>query len=384
MKSETSWSGMIQRSVLLMLAPLVASSCSDDPGKPIPPVAHVATENQPDSVSHASAQEPPKKVVSTAATSGGNPAYEIIPPKISLGLVLPESTVLASFEVKNIGDRPFKIEYLTNECHCMALDYDRGTIAPGASAKVNASIKTSSSGARDTAAVVHLSDAARSKVRVPFHYGVVPEILFEPKLIDFGRVETGKVGEQTIRLKLNLPDEMKDPPALAPFVTHSLPIELSIDSVEVTPSRHGSCYWMATLHAKLHSDKPVPAFQTSVIFQPQDPKQFQPAMVMVKGEIVPAWYFERGAIGFGTVDVGQEATKEVRFFWPGEKPPDVFKLESDLPDLVISHVVDVERKCFVLTLVIKPSQPGKVEGTVSLTTSLATEPATLKVTARVN
>lgn len=327
---------------------------------------------------------PPTRVLvaSDPGSKADDSAYLIEPPQFELGVLDPNQIVEVKFDVVNRGERPFNIVYLNSECRCLTLDYDRSMIQPGGRVTLRARIAATSAGQRTTAVTLHLSDPARSKPRVQFHYAIVPEVLVDPKKVELGRVETGKSTEVSLRVTLHLPDEVAEVPPIEPFVTHDLPIKLWMDEPTITPIAGGTRDWVTTLHVRLQSDKPIPPFESHVVFHPKEKKHFRELVVPLTGEVVPSWYFERGVVGFGSVAVGEETEKEMRFFFPGPEVPEIKKLETDLEGLEVSTTLDAERRCYVVKLKLVARTAGKYEGNVMLTSSLSSEPVTLRVTAR--
>ncbi len=324
----------------------------------------------------------PEAAVATAAKDDGKPAFEIVPPRFDLGVLEPNEKRDLECEVVNRSDRPFSIAYVTNECKCISLDFDRGMIPPGKSSRVRTRVNATSAGMRTTAAILHLTDPKKSKVRIEFHYVIVPDISMNPRKIEFGRIETGKSFEQTVEVSMQLPDEITENPVLEPFLLHDLPIKLTLDPPTVTPPRHGLRRVKTTLHARLESNQPIPMFESMVVFKPKQPKAHRTATLQVFGQVVPAWFFERGVLGFGVVEVGVETSRTMRYFWPGEEPPAVRELKSDVPELTASCEVDKAKHCFVVTIKCLATRPGPIEGAIHLLTSLSEEPGKLRVTAR--
>ncbi len=354
------------------------------PDAPAGGVSANAVPTAPPAAGSSAAELPPTRVL-VANDFGAKPddsAYLIEPPEFELGILEPNQVVEAEFEVVNRGERPFNIVYLHTECRCLTLDFDRSMIKPGGRVKLKARIAATSAGQRTTAVTMHLSDPARSKPRVEFHYAIVPEVLLDPKKVELGRVETGKSTEVTLRVTLHLPDELKENPPIEPFVTHDLPIKLWMEEPTITPGFGGTRDWVSTLHVRLQGDKPIPPFESHVVFRPKEKGHFRELVVPLSGEIVPSWYFERGVVGFGSVAVGEEVEKEMRFFFPGPEAPAIAKLETDLEGLELSTTLDAERRCYVVKLKLVARTAGKYDGNVMLTSSLSPEPVTLRVTAR--
>jgi hypothetical protein len=384
----------------LLLALALAAACSEQ--KPPAPTAAPTAGSQaaPPSVEQPSAA-PPSAVqpadasptpdatnaarvihVGEGAEPEGPPAYQIDPPEIRLGVVEPNGFHDVEFTVKNVSDRAFNVVHATTECKCMVADVSKEMIPPGGSIKVKVRVQATSAGVRKTASVLHLSDLARSKPRLEVRYAIAPEILLEPRGVGFGRVESGKAAEQSLRVTLHLPAELDKDPQLEPFLAHDLPITWWFDPAVITPMPGGGRDWVATLHVKLESKSPIPLFATQLVFRPKEKNHFRELLVRVTGEVVPSWYFERGVVGFGSVAVGELAEKEMRFFFPAGEPPKVERLDTTIEGLEVTQTLDAERNCFVLKLKLTAKQPGKIEGAVNLLTSLSPEPAVLQVTAR--
>jgi hypothetical protein len=170
---------------------------------------------------------------------------------------------------------------------------------------------------------------------------------------------------------------------LEPFLEHELPIKFSLDPPVITEVTKGMRDLTTTLHVTLQSDQPMKPFETQLVFQSKTERTYRTTMVPITGQVADAWRFERPALALGVLDVGQEVSKNIKYFWTGDQPPDVEELKSDVPELELSQKLDAERKCFVVTVKCTPTKPGKIEGDVVLKTKQSTEPGVLHVTARV-
>jgi hypothetical protein len=366
-------------------APSAASPAGTPTGTPAAANQSAPTSNAPPAnAPPAPEAATPKRVINVGegAEPVGPAAYQIDPPEIRLGVVEPNGYHDVEFTLKNVSDRPFNVIHATTECKCIVADVSREMIKPGASIPVKMRVQATSAGVRKTATVLHLTDAARSKPRLEVRYAIAPEILLEPRGVGFGRVESGKAAEQSLRVTLHLPQELEKDPVLEPFLAHELPITWWFDPPVVTPMPGGGRDWVATLHVKLESKAPIPLFASHLVFRPKEKNHFRELLVRVTGEVVPSWYFERGVVGFGSVTVGELAEKEMRFFFPAGEPPKIERLDTTIEGLEIEQSLDAERHCFLLKLKLTPRQPGKIEGGVNLLTSLSPEPAVLQVTAR--
>ena len=324
----------------------------------------------------------PARVVHVGEGAEGPPAWQLDPPEVRLGVVEPNGFHDVEFTLKNVSDRPFNVAYATTECKCMVADVSKEMIQPGGSIKVKVRVQATSAGVRKTATVLHLSDLARSKPRLEVRYAITPEILLEPRGIGFGRVAVGMPAEQSLRVTLHLPPELEEDPPLEPFLAHDLPITWRFDPPVVTPMPGGGRDWVAMLHLKLESSVPIAPFASDLVFRPKDKSHYRELLARVSGEVVPAWHFERGVVGFGSVGIGETAEKEIRYFFPAGAQPKIERLDTSIEGLEIEQSLDAERNCFVLKLKLTAKKRGKIEGDVNLLTSLSREPAVLQVTAR--
>ena len=376
-------------SVLALVVAATAGGCGKEPERTLRPVD--AAPPQPAGATTTSAPavapvaEPPPKFVTLAdalPVVGGPTQYRIDPPNFELGVVESNTVHDLEFSVVNQGDRPFNVVYVTTECKCMTLDVDRKMLKPGDSIKVKVRVVATASNERKTAAILHLSDQAKSKVRVEVHYAIVPEILVEPKGVGFGRVESGKTATASVRVTLHLPGTITAIPKLEPFIAHDLPIKLRFDEPVITETAGGQRDWVAMLHLELDGSQPLEQFLTQLCFIPKDKLLHRELIMRVTGEVVPAWYFERGVVAFGSVEVGKTVEKEMRFFVPGAEAPAVESIECDVAGLEVSHEVDAAQRCIVLDLKYTPAAAAKVEGVIKLKSSLSPQPSELRVTAR--
>jgi hypothetical protein len=376
-------------SVLAFAAVAVGSGCGEKQERTLRPAGEApasagggAARSEPAVAETAAAtpQAPAKVVVERASSE--TPQYRIDPPGFELGVVESNTVHDLEFSVVNQGDRPFNVVYVTTECKCMTLDVDRRMLKAGDSIKVKLRVVASASNERKTAAVLHLSDSPKSKVRVEVHYAIVPEILVEPKGVGFGRVESGKKAEAAVRVTMHLPATITEIPKLEPFIAHDLPIKLWFDEPVITETAGGQRDWVATLRLELDGSQPLEQFLTQLCFIPKDKLLHRELIMRVTGEVVPAWYFERGVVAFGTVEVGQTVKKEMRFFYPGPEAPTVESVETDVAGLAVTHEIDAAQRCVVLNLDYTPTVAAKVEGAVKLKTSLSPQTSDLRITAR--
>ncbi|MSR47067.1 MAG: DUF1573 domain-containing protein [Planctomycetes bacterium] len=381
--------GLMLSVAVLVAVSLISAGC-DEPSPRSATPASVAT---PASAAPTAVGDPaaaraslPAALVPAGAEQGAGapakPCFEVSPPGFELNVVEQNSVHDLEFSVINCGDRPFNVAYVTTECKCMTLDVDRAMLKRGNSVKVKLRVTATASNERKTAAILHLSDPAKSKVRVEVHYAVVPEILVEPRGVGFGRVESGKTAEVSLRVTMHLPGSIKEIPKLEPFIAHDLPIKLRFDEPSITTSAGGMRDWVATLHVELDGKEPIEQFLTQLVFRPTENLTFRELAVRVTGEVVPAWYFERGVVAFGSVSAGEAVEKEMRFYYPGPEVPAVLSLETDVAGLEVTSAPDAEQRCHVLKLKLVAKESGKIEGVVKLTTSLSSEPAVLRITAR--
>ena len=362
---------------------LLTAGCNDDAGRKTPPSAGgtpVANPAPDVAAPTVVAKVPPLNPY----VDDGKPDYEIVPPGFEFGVIAPNERKEVEFEVFNRSDRPFKIADAHSECKCLVLTVDHAMIEPGKSMKVKAKINGTSGGAKSTGCVLRLSDPAKSKVRIDFHYSITPGALVSPTRLEFGRIETGQSSKQDVKITLHLPEGLPENPEFEAFIEHTLPITVTLDPPEISPVRHGFRDWITTAHLELGGNTPIASFRSQFVFKAKDDKMFRPAMVPVSGEIVTAWYFERNVLSFGTVDVGADEERTMRFFWPGDEPPAIQELTSSAPEFVVTSAVEKDRHCFVLTVKFKTEKAGRFDGEIRLKTSLSETADVLKVSARVN
>ena len=320
-------------------------------------------------VAASSAQTPPPPVYS--------PDVKIEPDSMNLHMLEPNEVKNVEFKVRNVSDKPIKIDSVLTTCRCVSVDFDAREIPPGEAAVARVKVTAATAEARKTIASVRTSGFRRNTAQFIIEYTVIPEVFTQPRKADFGRVKVGDKAEVTLKVVVHVPKELAEDPVLEPYVAQDLPIKVTLDPPVVTKIRDDTRDLVTTLHLVLDTSKPLAAFDSNVVFKPKLPRTYRQTLVRLLGEVRGAAWFEHPQLAFGPAAVGAPTRLSIRLYGEGPDPP---KLEEAVVTPAVfteKHEVDAATRSIRFDLTCTPAESGPVTG--ELVVKVAGCPAPLKL-----
>jgi hypothetical protein len=194
-------------------------------------------------------------------------------------------------------------------------------------------------------------------------------------------VKQGEKAEQTVKVTLHLPPEIEKVPTLEPFISHDLPIKITLDPLIVTPAGNNFRDVTTTLHVVLDTSKPMAPFQTELVFKPAEAKTFRLTSLPVWGEVRAGTFFEHDKLVFTGMTVGTPAMKSIRFYYSGEEAP-IFATVAPTPaDFTEKHEVEAAKHCVRFDVTCTPTA-ASLSGELRVTLAGSETPFTVALTAR--
>lgn len=376
-----------------LLAGLLAASCGEEPARPEPappvqvePAVPHAVDAGTGGASGTSAtsrgDEPlrqPNEPRGRQVLSDAEPyAFAVEPTEIDLGVLRPDEDAHCTFEIVNLDARPLRLVNLDGSCDCVAFEYDRGDIAPGARRRVSTTIRAENRGNKLLSAFVQANDRVVTTHTLSIRYSIEPELRFEPPRADFGQRVVGAAAPLELRILYQLPTGVA-PLALAPALAVELPVRWRLGEAIATELPGAITQYEQPLVLELDAAKPVATFRTELCFESRGHRKAKlPLTGAVRGE---AWLDpEEVHLGFGEVGKPRRGTARLR--WSKEAPA-VGAVTTSHPELEAQLLPEAGSRSLRLQLVLTAKAAGEFDGEVRIAMPALPEPLLLRVRAKV-
>ena len=124
----------------------------------------------------------------------GPPPFEFDPPEIDFGFVRPDTELTGSFLVRNVSNRPLRIQAVRADCKCTTVgDLDGTIIAPGEALEVTAVVDGRPSGGAKRSEIRFLFDGYNEVATIGLRSTVGRMVSVDPTYLAATKVTSGEV-----------------------------------------------------------------------------------------------------------------------------------------------------------------------------------------------
>jgi hypothetical protein len=284
---------------------------------------------------------------------------------------VPRGPLLAhAFRFTNTTTSTVHIAGVRVSCGCVTATVVQDTVAPGQTSVIQVQMDTRRfTGNKNVTIYVHLDQPRHEEVRLWVQANGRDDITLTPDTLAFGRVQRG--GSPSARVTVTLlgssQAQLQDVRCESNYVTASVR-ELRRDAAEVTYE----------LTAKLRSDAPAGRWFTDVWLTTDNPALAK-VRVPLTVEIESALSASPPLVQLGQVKVGGEAERKV--IVRGVKPFRITAITGGDDQVSVKDANPESKPVHVLSVAVKPSQPGEQQWTLRVVTDLPGE-STLELQAQ--
>ena len=292
------------------------------------------------------------------------PAISVQETEIDFGSVAFAQQVQDTITIKNTGTASLEITGIESDVSGLTFDTAMFTLAPGDSQMVTITFPSSTAGAFSGNITISSNDPDRAtqtlSVSVIVQPRPVPAISVQETAVDFGAIEAGQTGQQTITITntgtapLEITGIESDVPGLT-FDTAMFTLAPE-GSQTVTVTFPSSTAGTFSGNITISSNDPGRATQTLSV---SGIVQAAPAPVLVVGE---------PAIDFGSIDAEKTAQQTFTITNTGTAPLEITGIESDVSGLTFDPVMFTLAPDSSATITIAFPKPmeGEFSGSISI------------------
>jgi len=247
----------------------------------------------------AQAQSPGKGRSKAALGLTEGPLIRLDERRWDVGRVPQNSAFRHSFRLRNDGTAPLVIQKVETDCGCTAAMYRDTVIAPGASSALDLQFDSRDyEGEVQRVVVLKTNDPAEPRIDLVVRAEVVPAVLVDQRVLDFGEVRRG---QEPVVMARFLTD------ARSPFRIEAPKEGRSHVAWEVSPSPADTGKAMI-LKARLRRDAPMGIFNERVIVPVQHPKSGNES-IMIRGQVYSYFRLKEKTLQFGRVRSGEKVAR---------------------------------------------------------------------------
>ncbi|MDE2797159.1 MAG: choice-of-anchor D domain-containing protein, partial [Gemmatimonadota bacterium] len=287
------------------------------------------------------------------------PAISVQQTALDFGTVAFAQTVQKTITIENTGTAPLEITGIESDVSDLTFDTTMFTLAPNGSQTVTVTFPSSVEGTFSGNITISSNDPDRAtrtlSVSVTVQAAPAPVIAVQETAVDFGAIEAGQTGQQTITVQNTGTADLE--------ITG---IESDVSGLTFTPSTftlvpNGSQTVTVTFPSSVEG-----TFSGNITISSNDPDRATQTLsvsVIVQPPPAPVIAVQQTAVDFGTIEAGQTGQRTIAIMNTGTAPLEITGIESDVSGLSFSPST--------FTLVPNGSQtvtvtfPSSVEGTFS-------------------
>ena len=262
------------------------------------------------------------------------PAISVQQTAVNFGTIVAGQTGEQTITITNTGTGPLEITGIEGEGDVAGLTFDTTvfTVEPNGSRTVTIKFPSSTEGTFSGSITISSNDPERAtqtlSVSVIVQPPPVPVIAVQQTAVNFGTVEAGQTGQQTIAI-MNT--------GTAPLEITG--IESDVPGLMFTPSMFTLAPNGSRTVTITFPSSTVGTFSGSITISSNDPDRATRTLsvsVIVQPPPVPVIAVQQTAIDFGTVEVAQTVQKTFTVQNTGTAPLEITGIESDVPGLTFT------------------------------------------------
>ncbi len=297
-------------------------------------------------------QPPPVPVIAVQQTA------------VDFGTVAFAQPIQETFTVQNTGTAPLEITGIESNVSGLTFEPSTFTLEPNSSRTVTVTFPSSTEGTISGNITISSNDPERAtqtlSVSVIVQPPPVPVIAVQQTAVNFGTVEAGQTGQQTIAI-------MNTGTATLEITG----IESDVPGLMFTPSMFTLAPNGSRTVTITFPSSTVGTFSGSITISSNDPDRATRTLsvsVIVQPLPVPVIAVQQTAIDFGTVEVAQTVQKTFTVQNTGTAPLEITGIESDVPGLTFEpsmFTLELEGSQTV-TVTFPSSTVGTFSGSISI------------------
>ena len=267
--------------------------------------------------------------VSVVVQAAPVPAIAVQESAIDFGTVEVAQTVQQTITVQNTGTAPLEITGIESNVSGLTFEPSMFTVEPNGSQIVTVTFPSSTEGAFSGSISILSNDPDRAtqtlSVSVIVQPRPVPAISVQETAVDFGAIEAGQTGQQTITIQNT---------GTAPLEITGIESDVSgltFDTMMFTLERNGSQTVTVTFPSSTAG-----TFSGNITISSNDPDRATRILsvsVIVQAAPAPVLVVGEPAIDFGSIDAEKKAQQTFTITNTGTAPLEVTDIESDVSGL---------------------------------------------------
>ncbi len=138
-----------------------------------------------------------------ASSGAGSPQIEIESDVLDMGLIANDKIAEREFKIRNLGNAPLEITEIKTSCHCTEGEMKDKIVPPGGEGIMRITVdpfRIPMFTSRKTL-TVSSNDPKKPEIAIDVTANVVPEVSWEPKLLDFGSMPKGTPAELSLVIR---------------------------------------------------------------------------------------------------------------------------------------------------------------------------------------
>ncbi len=282
---------------------------------------------------------------------------------VELGDLSEDTPIHHSFNIRNDGTKLLEIKRVETSCGCTTTRLVDSLLAPGQSSDLEVNFNpVNEEGEAIKIIVLFTNDPAEPRIDLRLHANIIPTLVADPKLVDFGMVRKGDTPTITVRLT--------GPRGANLHINRVTGGEGIINwtSAPVRSDTGSVMEW--TVH--LNPDLSIGKFARRIVLNLDYPRK--PLFRMgLSGEVYSYFHMQSDHLDFYNVRTGTTTTKELKVDCDGSKPYRITDAESSSP--MIRAELKESGHGYVVALTLNaPPKPERVRASVILKTTDPAQP----------
>jgi hypothetical protein len=301
--------------------------------------------------------------------------FSLDPPEVNLGVLRPDQDAAFEFTIVNADARPLKIVNLDGSCDCVSFLWDHRDVPAGGRTVVKTDVKAQNRGTKRLSVFVQANDRLVTTHEISIRYAIQPDLDFAPPRADFGRRMVGSATSLGIVVSYQLPSDA-EPIELAPKLAADLPVTVKTNGPPEIVDRPGGLRSVRQrIELTLDTSKPLPAFDTQLVFQSE---RHLKARLPVTGAVHRGVYVDVDPLELGLLAVGKSRKASARLMWTRDEPK-IETIECEPPELTATATREPGARSYRIQVTCEPKAAGDLDGVVRIRTSVDPEPLLLHV-----
>ncbi len=284
---------------------------------------------------------------------------------IDFGAVPRAAKIEHEFLITNPYQEDIHLSSVRSSCGCTQPRIVTETIKPGETGKIVAAFNTNSfTGQRGATVTVTIDRPKWAEVQLQVRGYIRTDVVLNPRYVNFGSVSEGAQGEKTVQINYAGRNDWK----ITGVKTHSPFVTADVKEVN-----RGGGRVTYELDVKLADDAPRGYLNDELTLLTNDRRATQ-FLVKVEGRIVPELAVSPAALMLGTVQPGQEVTKQIVI--RAVEPFKIVDIRCAEQGFACQTPAEAKAVHLVPVTFTVPNKPGKLDCKIEIITDRAGQQTT--------